>query len=274
MTRTLLLALLLGCTHTVPVDPAVEANAARADTLAAELEVAWAAAEDAQYRCAHLPDVIADLRRSIRTQAQAIDQMQWLTDAARHDRSELAEDLTELQLALASAQAHRLAALDRVSEQHRVLSSFQPLADAGALDTRVVQGRIVLSMPSEVLFASGSADLSAQGRASLDEVAAVLQTLPGRRFQVEGHTDDLPAGSAGFDSNWHLGAARSIEVVTHLVGAGVAPEQLSAATYGEHAALTTNDTPGRRARNRRVEIVLQPDLSGLPGYDTVPRSAM
>jgi chemotaxis protein MotB len=95
------------------------------------------------------------------------------------------------------------------------------------------------------------------------QVARVLATIPGRAFQVAGHTDNVPIDSARFPSNWELSTARAVEVVKLLVSQGVGPKTLSAAGYGEFDPVASNDAPDGRAKNRRIEITLQPNLDEL-----------
>ena len=87
----------------------------------------------------------------------------------------------------------------------------------------------------------------------------------------EGHTDDVPIKTAKFPSNWELGAARALVVLRTLEEGGVTPAQLSAATYGENRPTAKNDSDEGRAANRRIEIVVVPDLSDLPGYDELQK---
>jgi chemotaxis protein MotB len=102
-------------------------------------------------------------------------------------------------------------------------------------------------------------------------VSEVLASIPERKFQVEGHTDDVPIKTAQYPSNWELAAARSMMVVKEMVTAGMPPERISAASFGEFKPALANDTPEGRAANRRIEIVLVPDLSSLPGFDELSR---
>ena len=98
-------------------------------------------------------------------------------------------------------------------------------------------------------------------------MAAILATLPDKRFQIEGHTDNVPIRTAQFPSNWELAADRAISVVKTLIEGGMAPDAVSAASYGEHRPIAANETRDQKAANRRIEIVMVPDLSQLPGFD-------
>ena len=100
-----------------------------------------------------------------------------------------------------------------------------------------------------------------------------LSTIPERRFQVEGHTDNVPIKTAQFPSNWELAAARALIVTKTMVEAGLPGERVSAASFGESKPAVSNDTPDGKAQNRRIEIVVVPDLSTLPGFDELQKAS-
>jgi chemotaxis protein MotB len=141
-----------------------------------------------------------------------------------------------------------------------VLGRFRSLIDAGRLSVSISRGRLVINLPQDILFGSGSATLGRDGRQTVVEVASVLAEIEDRRFQVEGHTDNVPISTAQFPSNWELSAARALSVVKILVEQGVAPDNVSGAGYGEYHPVATNTTPDGRRLNRRIEIVMLPNL--------------
>lgn len=158
-----------------------------------------------------------------------------------------------------------LAAIEREVRQRNaiyeeVLGRFRSLIDEGRLSVAIDRGRLVIQLPQDILFESGSATLGADGRGTLNEVATVLAGIDDRVFQVEGHTDNVPIATARFPSNWELSTARALSVVRLLVDQGVSPEALSGAGYGEFRPVASNDTPESRRRNRRIEIVMLPNL--------------
>ena len=187
------------------------------------------------------------------------------------EKGQLSSDIQEMTAALVELARQQKEAEARINEYRAVVEKFQALEAAGKLKIRVVDGRVVLELATDVLFASGRATLNRDGKAALLEVAAILSTLPEKRFQIEGHTDDVPIRTAQFPSNWELAADRSISVVKTLIDGGMAPESVSAASYGEHRPIETNDTREQKAANRRIEIVMVPDLSQLPGFDELER---
>jgi len=183
------------------------------------------------------------------------------------DKGKLAEDVESMRQALSELQARRDAAEARLAAYRDLLSRFRKLIDAGKLKVKIVDGRMVVELATDVLFASGSAVLSKEGKASIEEVAGVLASIPDRGFQVEGHTDDDPIHTEQYPSNWELAAGRALTVVKTMVEAGMPAERISAASLAEFRPVASNETKEGKAANRRIEIVVVPDLSGLPGYD-------
>ncbi len=189
------------------------------------------------------------------------------------DRSRLESSVGEMQQALAELSKRKAEADARIAEYQNLLARFRPLIDAGKLRVKIVDGRMVVELASDVLFPSGSAKLSKEGRASIDEVAVLLAGIPDRNFQVEGHTDNVPIHTTAYPSNWDLAADRALNVVKAMVEAGMPAERISAASYGEAKPAQSNETPEGRAANRRIEIVVVPDLSSLPGFEELNRAA-
>lgn len=176
------------------------------------------------------------------------------------------DELTALRAQKAEADK-RMAAIEDIRKQ------FAKMIDTGQLRVSARRGQLVLSLPSEVLFPTGSADLSKQGEYAVVEVAAVLKKLPDRRFLVVGHTDNQdfvkPKGDAGGagcapQDNWHLSTARALSVVKILVTAGMDAKSLVPAGVGANDPIADNATPAGRQKNRRIEIALLPALNELP----------
>lgn len=128
-------------------------------------------------------------------------------------------------------------------------------------DIRIVGDRFIFQ--SEVLFASGSAELGEAGQAQLAQLATTLKEISAKIpkdipwiLRVDGHTDRAPISTALFPSNWELSAARAISVVQFLIRQGISPDNLAATGFGEYQPLETalNDEAFRR--NRRIELKL------------------
>jgi chemotaxis protein MotB len=107
-----------------------------------------------------------------------------------------------------------------------------------------------------VLFDSGSAVVKSGGRPTLAEIGHIIDHEGTHPVQVEGHTDDRPIATSQYPSNWQLSGARAAAVVQQLNGAGVSGKRMSLAGYAAQHPVAGNATPGGRAKNRRVEIIL------------------
>jgi chemotaxis protein MotB len=140
---------------------------------------------------------------------------------------------------------------------------------SGQLRVRIQRGRMVVELSENILFDSGKADLKKEGQAALQEVAGVLASIADRDFQIAGHTDNIPIKSARFPSNWELSTARAVTVARFLASQSVPANRLSAAGYAESQPVASNDTPEGRAQNRRIEIVLMPNLDELPNLSAL-----
>ena len=191
--------------------------------------------------------------------------------AASQDKNKLQSSIEEMTVAIRDLEKRRAAAEARVNEFKSLLAKFKSLIDAGKLKVRIVDGRMVVVLATDILFGSGSANLSKDGKAALGEVAQVLASIEKRSFQVEGHTDNVPIFTAQYPSNWELASARAINVLKAMIEAGLPAGRVSAASFGDSRPSVANDSPENKALNRRIEIIIVPDLSGLPGFDELQK---
>lgn len=213
----------------------------------------------------------AKLRRHLDRQQGDLGDLNYEMALLKHQDKRQAEDLQKLQATLARTLEEKdlaLASASRSQEEGRkLLESYQKqlasLIDAGDLTVSLVNGKLVVAMASDILFPTGSAKVSDRGLNSLAELGRIFVANRERRLQVEGHTDDVPVRGGRYDSNWHLGHARAMAVVDLLLKAGVSPQRLSAASYGEYQPRVANLDENSRQKNRRIEIVIIPDLSPL-----------
>ena len=143
------------------------------------------------------------------------------------------------------------------------VQKFKSMIDAGKLDITTRRGQIVLALATDVLFDEGKTEIKPEGKTAIGEVAAALKTVASRRFQVAGHTDTFPIHNKDFPSNWELSTARAVAVVKLLVKEGVKADALSAAGYAEFDPAQSNGTNQGRSKNRRIEIVLVPNIEEL-----------
>lgn len=199
---------------------------------------------------------LADARSDSERQEQKLGEL-----AAKND--ELLKRLRELQEKDAAVQA-------RLQAFREMLSRFKALTDSGKLRVRIVRNRMVVELPEGVLFDSGQAELKPEGQAMLAEVAAVLKELEKREYQIAGHTDNVPIrGRGGIRNNWDLSTRRAVNVTGFLLSQGLPPSRLSASGHADSQPVASNDTPEGRAQNRRIEIVLLPNLDELPDLSSL-----
>ena len=113
----------------------------------------------------------------------------------------------------------------------------------------------MISIPGSVLFASGKAELTSQGRSKLAEIASDIRArYADRDIYIFGHTDNEPIRKSKWKDNWELGAHRSLTVVRALRSNGIAPDQLIQANCGEFKPRDSNSAVSGRQQNRRVEF--------------------
>jgi chemotaxis protein MotB len=184
-------------------------------------------------------------------------------------QTEMTEKQRELLVQVNELKRMRAAAERRNADFRRLVEKLKKMMDAGTLEVKPRNGLLVVQMSSDVMFAPGATRLKDEAKVALAELATTLASFEGRRFQVVGHSDNIPIHSARFPSNWELSSSRAVVVVKLLVESGVKPEMISAAGNAEFDPLVGNDEPEDRAQNRRVEIVFLPKIDELPGFDEV-----
>jgi chemotaxis protein MotB len=168
--------------------------------------------------------------------------------------------------------ARRTEQLDQIRKRFELLQTkLQKLTQLG-LKVEVRNNRMLIQLPGDVLFDSGQDKLKAEGSKILMQVADVIgkdADLSKRRFQVAGHTDSKPLAGGVFKDNWGLSTMRARSVLLLLtspldaktgLGGGLSPANWSAAGYADTDPVASNDTEDGRKKNRRVELVVQPDV--------------
>jgi chemotaxis protein MotB len=228
-------------------------------------EVSVARSNDAK----KLDDLVAlngELSARLRAAGQSVD-------ALAGEKGSLAKALADTRARLEELRRQQAAAEARAAEFRQLIARFQKMIDAGQLRVVMRGGRMILELPNDVLFDSGKTEIKDVGKKTLVQIAEVLRTMPDRKFQVAGHTDNVKIQTARFPSNWELSTARAVEVLKLLVESGMDPKNVSAAGYGEFAPVAPNDAPDGRAKNRRIEIALQPNLEELAAVTAPEPSA-
>lgn len=208
---------------------------------------------------------------------QQIDDLKAKLKGLGVDLSKSEEEKSKLRQAMTEYEA-RLKQLDDMKNRFRDLKARLDKLTSVGLKVVVRNNRMVIQLPGDILFDSGKDTLKGEGRTVLKQVADVVKgdaTLSTRNFQVAGHTDKDAYGGVYFD-NWGLSVMRARQVVHFLVGAdkgadakgfptggGLDSAHWAAAGYGEQdpvAGTVEQQTPEEKGKNRRVELVLQPNV--------------
>ncbi|MDX1552679.1 MAG: peptidoglycan -binding protein [Marinobacter sp.] len=235
-----------------------EAQATRVEDLQQAVASAEAELDDEEQLTASQRAIIQQLSNQI---AALQDQLSRISAALR-----LQEDLTAEKQAELEKVGKRLNTLlaERVNQLERYQSEFfgrlrDILQDNENI--RIVGDRFLL--PSELLFASGSASLGAEGQRELDKLAEVLLDVSSAIpddidwiLRIDGHTDRLPINTEEFPSNWELSTARAVAVVRYLASEGVPQSRMVAAGFGEFFPVDEGSSIEALQRNRRIEIKL------------------
>jgi len=154
--------------------------------------------------------------------------------------------------------------LDELNRAKKLLESrlSQEIGDK-QVRLQMMEKGLVITFVADVIFDSGKAKIRPEAYASLDKVAKVLdENVPNLNIGIEGHTDNVPIKHSGWKSNWELSTSRALSVLHYLADKrGISPDRLSAVGYGEYQPVASNDTGKGRQLNRRVEIVIFPQIT-------------
>ena len=141
----------------------------------------------------------------------------------------------------------------------KAVSLFAPEINSAKITVTSDERGLVITLASDSFFEEGSAEIN------IDETRDVLlklsgffsdPELAGRRFRIEGHTDDTPVASELYPSNWELSTARATNVLHYLTDFGVDDRQFSVAGYADTRPMFSNETKEGQAYNRRVDIII------------------
>ncbi|MDO8488840.1 MAG: OmpA family protein [Candidatus Omnitrophota bacterium] len=132
---------------------------------------------------------------------------------------------------------------------------------------QMMEKGLVITVVGDLIFDSGKAKIRSEAYPLLGKVSSVLKdNMSQFSVGIEGHTDNVPIKQSGWKSNWELSTARALSVLHYLVAdQGISPERLSAIGYGEYRPVASNDTQEGRKQNRRVEIVILPNVTKVKG---------
>ncbi|UCF97652.1 MAG: flagellar motor protein MotB [Spirochaetaceae bacterium] len=149
-------------------------------------------------------------------------------------------------------------ALDKA--RRTAISQFQPELQTKKVRIKEDERGLIISLAADSFFEPASAEINIEeSRQVLQKVATLMSSreMSGRKFRIEGHTDNVPTDPEGeWETNWELSADRAVNVLHYLVDFGVDERQCQVAGFADTVPLASNDTREGRAYNRRVDIVL------------------
>lgn len=255
---------LAGCGHS---DEEMAAKQREVDKLTADLKAAKSQMDQDQKKFNDAQNEIERMREQLKAAGVGLEK-------ASEDRARLSQALAEYK--------QRADQLTEIEKRFRELRSKLEKLNSFGLRVAVRNNRMVIQLPGDVLFDSGKDELKGGGRDVLLQVADVIRsdtTLMTRNFQVAGHTDNAkyPAGGP-FKDNWGLSLARARQVLLFLTtptgdktskdpkkqgGGGLDTKYWSASGFGEtdpQAGSVATQSADEQQRNRRVELVLQPNV--------------
>jgi chemotaxis protein MotB len=238
------------------------------DAKEAELAKALKEKDSLSQDNAKLQARVDDLNKQIADLKKQMDEVKAYGKDKANEAGALAAGMDNLQKRLDELEKQKKIAEARAAMFRSLVEKLRSMVDAGQIKVTVRNGRMLLVLPNDILFDSGKTELKAEGKDAIAKVAKVLATMPAdRHFLVAGHTDNLPIHSKKFRSNWELSTERAVEVVRLLIDNGMKPSQVGAAGYAEYDPAADNATADGQKQNRRIEIVVEPNLSELPSLD-------
>ena len=202
------------------------------------------------------------MTRDMKEQHERLQAMQLTLDEATYNNQKLGDSLI-----IREAKVEELERI--VAESQRAIGELKnnlnaALLDFGSSDLTIEQrnGKIYVSLSEQLLFKSSSIQIDPKGQKALQQLASVLKSTPDIDILIEGHTDNVPisGNSKYLQDNWDLSVLRATSIVKILVKSGVSPDALTPAGRGQYLPIATNDTPEHKAKNRRIEIIITPDL--------------
>lgn len=200
------------------------------------------------------------------------DELRELEDRLNEERGSLEAlqiklEMQEAAIAEKSAQVMELQSI--LDAQDSVMNELRKTVAAAlvgfegeGLEVSMREGKVYVSLDEDLMFQSGRWDVDAKGRQALIDLARVLETEEDINIMIEGHTDNLAfRGRGNVEDNWDLSVKRATSIVKLILeNSNIDPTRLTAAGRGEYLPIASNETHESRAKNRRTEIILTPNL--------------
>jgi chemotaxis protein MotB len=212
------------------------------------------------------------LLNELQTAQEDLARKQQTLEQLQGNVSEQRQAVTQLRAELEARNARLMELEDMLNRKDQLMNELrQTVADAllgfegQGLTVTQKNGKVYVSLQNKLLFGSGSTVVDSEGQRALRQLAAVLAQNPDIDIMIEGHTDDVPfRQGSSIKDNWDLSVLRATSIVRILLDArSIDPQRITVAGRGEYLPVDPADTPEARARNRRTEIILSPDLDEL-----------
>lgn len=189
------------------------------------------------------------------------------TDSFTSVKRALGEESKELMTA--RVKSEEAAILDSIKMQKQLIESQKKIFSdvktflnrkgvEGVIGAVFDEGKITLRIPGEALYPSGRVQLTEDGKTVIRQVKDYLSKAPDQQINIRGFTDDVPPSrNSRFEDNWEISSLRAVNVLRYLMQLGIEPERMTATGLADLEPLFPNNSPENRARNRRVELVLE-----------------
>ncbi|WP_018125305.1 OmpA/MotB family protein [Desulfovibrio oxyclinae] len=154
-----------------------------------------------------------------------------------------------------------------IESQRKVFAEVKTLQTTkgleGVVSANFEDGVITIRVPGDVMFGSGRVTLSPEGKRLVSQLRDFFIKHPDQTIKILGYTDNTPVSGRGrFKDNWEISAMRAVNVLRMLLQMGIEPSRLTATGLADMNPIYPNTTPAYRAKNRRVEFVLEKRVTG------------
>ena len=222
----------------------------------------------AQLSSKKLGDQVKDLQTQLDDSKTQLDAAN--TKANSNNGSQLLNTLKDLNI-ISNDQAQSISqSLTAIGSENKqtlnaALVNNIKSAIGGQNDTDIVvqsdKGNLYIDLSDHMFFNSGSSDLTPRAKGIVEKLARILNANPDMQFLIEGHTDNQTIHTACVPDNWDLSIRRATAVVRVLqTQYKIDPKRMTAAGHGEYLPVAANDSPAHRSQNRRITIVMTPQL--------------
>ena len=178
------------------------------------------------------------------------ENLKGLLERERSEKGQLADRISQDQMTIEELQR-------QIEERSKTPGDVTGFGEGYDVSLDAARGTITVTLPNAILFDSRKATLKRATSTELDHIYSVIRDkYSGKQIDVVGHTDTDPIKKSKWKDNWELSAQRALSVLRYLVKKGISPEKIKASGRGQSQPIASNSSSSGKARNRRVEIVV------------------